>query len=397
MTEHQLRPAQETDGSPDAPRSEHAIGTGSKERPVTVLALDGGGMRGLYSTTLLQTLADRFARERRVRALDVGRGFDVIVGTSTGGILATALAAGVSMREVQKLYREQGPQIFSNPFPTGGSTLSRVRSGAWLFRSWFSSANCNRSLAAALKRVFGDETIGQLYDRRGIRLCVPTTGLLRHSPRVFKTPHLQYKDRDNQLSLVDICMATSAAPAYLPLVSVGEGSPAGDAYSDGGLWANNPVLVGLIEGIAVSAPEQPVHVLSVGTCSPTSGAGPVSRLDRGIRYWLQGLRLLALTMDAQGQSAHYSARLLAAELRRLGKDVALLRCEESAPSSDQVALLQLDSASKAALALMEKLGTYDGDETYRWRQDSNLPNGRRLAEIFQRMPETNDEAKEASG
>lgn len=397
MTEHEMSPPQETDGCPDAQRSKDASATGFEPRPITVLALDGGGMRGLYSATLLQTLADRFARERGVRALDVGRGFDVIAGTSTGGILATALAAGVSMSEVQKLYRERGLQIFRNPFPSRGGTLSRVRSGAWLFRSWFSSANGSRSLAAALKEVFGNETIGQLYERRGIRLCVPTTGLLRHSPRVFKTPHLQYKDRDNELSLVDICMATSAAPVFLPLVSLGEDSPAGDAYSDGGLWANNPVLVGLIEGLAVSAPEQPVHVLSVGTCSPTSGTGPVSHLDRGIRYWLQGVRLLTLTMDAQGQAAHYSAGLLAAELGRLGKQVALLRCQESAPSSDQVALLQLDSASKEALSLMEELGKHDGDGTYRWRQSSDKTKGRQLAEIFQRMPETNDEAKEASG
>ncbi len=392
-----MRPAEELGGSPDAPRSEHATGSGSTERPVTVLALDGGGMRGLYSTTLLQTLAGRFARERSVGALDVGRGFDVIVGTSTGGILAAALAAGVSMREVQKLYREWGPQIFNNPFPRGGSKRSRVRVGGWFFRSWFSSANGNQSLAAALEQVFGDETIGQLYDRRRIRLCIPTTGLLRHSPRVLKTPHLQYKDRDNELSLVDVCMATSAAPAYLPLVSLGEASPAGGAYSDGGLWANNPVLVGLIEGLAVSQPEQPVHILSVGTCSPTSGAGPVSCLDRGIGYWLDGVRLLTLTMDAQGQAADYSARHLVAELGRLGKQVALLRCQESAPSSDQVALLQLDSASKEALSLMEELGKHDGDGTYRWRQSSDKTKGRQLAEIFQRMPETNDEAKEATG
>ena len=99
-------------------------------------------------------------------------------------------------------------------------------------------------------------------------------------------------------------------------------------------------------------------------------------------------------MDAQGQAAHYSAQLLAAELGRLGKDVALLRCEESAPSSDQVALLELDSASKEALSLMDELGKYDGDETYRWRQDPKPSKGGQLASIFQRMPETNDEATE---
>lgn len=392
-----MRPPQETDGYPDAQRLKDASATGSEQRPVTVLALDGGGMRGLYSATLLQTLADRFAKERCVRVLDIGRGFDVIVGTSTGGILATALAAGVGMKEVRALYRVWGPRIFSNPFPNGRSTGSRVRSYWWRLKCLLSSANGGRSLDAALAEVFGSETIGQLYERRGIRLCIPATSLLRHSPRVFKTPHLEYKDRDNELSLVRICRATSAAPVFLPLVSLGNANPAGDAYSDGGLWANNPVLVGLIEGLAVSQPEQPVHILSVGTCSPSSGAGPVSHLDRGIGYWLEGVRLLTLTMDAQGQAAHYSAQHLAAELGRLGKEVVILRCKESAPSSDQIDLLQLDSASNGALSLMEELGKHDGDGTYRWRQGSNLPNGRKLAEIFQRMPETNDEAKEASG
>ena len=141
--------------------------------------------------------------------------------------------------------------------------------------------------------------------------------------------------------------------------------------------------------------EQAVHVLSIGTCPPSSGAAPISRLDRGILYWVgDGVRLLRLAMDSQARGAHHAAQLLVAQLARLGKKVAILRCEESAPSVEHVGLLQLDSSSERALSMMEALGRHDGDETYRWRQDSNLRKGRQLASIFQRMPETNDEATE---
>jgi uncharacterized protein len=63
--------------------------------PFRVLSLDGGGMRGTYTATYLDKIADTFARRRNVGALDIGAGFDLIVGTSTGGIIAAALATGV--------------------------------------------------------------------------------------------------------------------------------------------------------------------------------------------------------------------------------------------------------------------------------------------------------------
>jgi len=69
-------------------------------------------MRGVYASTYLGELADAFARKRRVAALDVGKGFDLIAGTSTGGIVACALAAGVPLREVVSLYQERGGAIF---------------------------------------------------------------------------------------------------------------------------------------------------------------------------------------------------------------------------------------------------------------------------------------------
>lgn len=82
------------------------------ERPFRVLSLDGGGMRGIYTAAFLSRLTDQFARLRGEPALDLGRGFDLITGTSTGAIVGCALAIGRPISEVVALYREHGPKIF---------------------------------------------------------------------------------------------------------------------------------------------------------------------------------------------------------------------------------------------------------------------------------------------
>src|SRR5712692_9506401 len=89
-----------------------------ESRPFRIVSLDGGGMRGVYTATYLGELADAFARKRRIPALDVGKGFDLIAGTSTGGIVACALAAGIPLRAVVSLYQEHGRAIFPMKLPT---------------------------------------------------------------------------------------------------------------------------------------------------------------------------------------------------------------------------------------------------------------------------------------
>ena len=91
--------------------------------PFRVLSLDGGGMRGIYTGAFLARLTDQFARIRGESALDLGRGFDLITGTSTGAIVGCALAVGRPMMEVVALYREHGPKFFRT-----GSRASSVRS-----------------------------------------------------------------------------------------------------------------------------------------------------------------------------------------------------------------------------------------------------------------------------
>ena len=85
--------------------------------PFNILSLDGGGMRGLYSATVLRALSSRFTDSKVSNHLDIGKGFDLVVGTSTGAILAAAIAAGIPLSRITRLYEEAGPQIFRDSIP----------------------------------------------------------------------------------------------------------------------------------------------------------------------------------------------------------------------------------------------------------------------------------------
>ena len=346
-------------------------------------------MRGLYSATVLNALSARFAGPKKENHLDIGKGFDLVVGTSTGAILATAIAAGIAVKRITRLYEEAGSQIFKDSIPPYDKSLrfsERARFWRWVIRHRDRPGNPNTKLESELRRIFGRLTFGELYDQRGIGLCISATAFLQHKPRVFKTPHLEKKQRDNDVALADACLASSAAPIYLPLASITADGLAGQVYADGGLWANNPVLLGVIEGLSLSAPDQPIVVMSVGTCRPPTGVPLPTQLNRGIIGWRGGVLPLELAMNAQGRAAHYATVLLAEQLERLGKRVHILRCEESIPSAKQADFLQLDSASKEACDLMKQFGNEDGHLTYRWCQLPGDHRGDLLTQIFERMP-----------
>jgi patatin-like phospholipase/acyl hydrolase len=89
--------------------------------PLRVLSLDGGGMRGTYTATYLDRVAASFASRQGVAALDIGAAFDLIVGTSTGGIIACALAAGIPLAEIVKTTESMARPFFLSLCPLGPS------------------------------------------------------------------------------------------------------------------------------------------------------------------------------------------------------------------------------------------------------------------------------------
>ncbi|MDZ7801871.1 MAG: CBASS cGAMP-activated phospholipase [Trueperaceae bacterium] len=247
-----------------------------------VLALDGGGFKGLFSAAVLAALEE----DVQTRLTDH---FDLIAGTSTGGIIALALGNGMRPRELVDFFVEEGPRIFEN----GGRRTKTVRH---CLRAKYDQGNLRRALGIAL----GNALLGD-SDKR---LVVPAFNLDNDQVYLFKTPHHPTLRRDWHVPMWQVGLATSAAPTYFPASTHVDGI----RHVDGGLWANNPILVGLAEAVAFcGAPLDRIRILTVGTTTPV-GHRP-SSLDAGGRLRWAG-HATDLIMKAQSQSATEIARHL---------------------------------------------------------------------------------------
>ena len=182
------------------------------ERPYRVLSLDGGGMRGTYTAAFLGRLTDQYCRIRNEAALDLGRGFDLITGTSTGAIVGCALAVGRPMSEIVGLYREHGPKIFPHRIAGKGSAICRATQGSRYVRAG------DKALRHALEAVLGDTTMLDVFCRRGISLSIPAVLMSEHRAWVFKKTPVQRCAR-RQLS-VGRCLHGDQCGADLPLARV---------------------------------------------------------------------------------------------------------------------------------------------------------------------------------
>lgn len=360
-------------------------------KPFRVLSLDGGGMRGVYTATYLDEVARGFATRRRVRALDVGKAFDLIVGTSTGGIIACALAAGVPLADVVDLYRVHGPAIFRRPLPASGS---KVR----LFGELVSDirgrpedlAQGTAALEAALSEHLGDLTIGEVWTRRGIALGITAVEMSQHRSWVFKTPHLvaTTKSRDDGYRLVDVCLATSAAPIYRSMAAIDvpnrDGRAGFNVFVDGGLWANNPVLVGLIDALEMTTPGQTIQILCLGTCPRPAGEQvPKNGVDRGLSAWKFGGHAAGLSIDAQEFAYDNMARMLAKHVDRVCE---IIRFPADKVPASIMPFLELDDTREEALDALVRQARTDADTTNSRCGDPDSKDGRIISAVFADAP-----------
>lgn len=339
-------------------------------------------MRGLYTAAVLNTLADRYKSDSGSVA-DIGKGFNLIVGTSTGGILASGLAAGVPLEKIISLYCDNGQKIFKSPMPRHG--LFKL---TWAIRNFLSPANSNEQLHGALHNVFKDETIGELFGRREIGLCITSVNVATHKARVFKTGHDPKRRADDERKIIDVCLASSAAPIIFPIAGIPDPQNKNGLshFVDGGLWANNPILVALIESLAMAKPMQPIEILSIGTCPPPSGMALTTKeANRGVFGWNFGVKALELSMDAQASGNHSMASFLSEHFIKMGRQIDIIRLDQSAPSSDQAKYLGLDSANEKACSTLIQLGNADALDIYGKSLSINSQY-KKLTGIFSSMP-----------
>ncbi|MDA8250735.1 MAG: CBASS cGAMP-activated phospholipase [Rhodospirillales bacterium] len=359
-----------------------------KPPPFRVLSLDGGGMRGTYTATYLDRVAATFAKRRSVAALDVGAAFDLIVGTSTGGIIACALATGVPLADVVALYVQNGSAIFSRPLPQG--LLGVVPD---VGRRPRALAAGTQRLRAALAARLGAKTLGDVYRERGIALAITAIEMSQHRSWVFKTPHLMGTNhRDDGYALVDVCLATSAAPIYRSLAAIDHPDNAGGGFNvfvDGGLWSNNPVLVGLIDALDLTQPGQEIHIFCLGTC-PMPAGEQVSKaaVDRGLAEWKFGGEAAGLSIDAQQFAFDHMAKKLA---RHVDRNCTVVRFPSDKVPAALIPYLGLDETRKEAMQALINQARTDADMTNsRCAYTDTDAEAALICDLFNSAPERTD-------
>lgn len=307
-----------------------------------VLSLDGGGVKGVLEAVLIQRLEQYTGFLSKV---------DLFSGTSTGGILALALAHGVPVEECVSIYTEHASTIFA-----ARDLIDRIGGADEYFRADFAQDGLRKVLA----EVFGTTRLPELKRE----VLVPTFDLVRFKPKLL--------DRSDDWSLVDAALATSAAPTYFPVHVVredytGRATARGSvrAFVDGGMYANNP------SDRAVSFARQHLGVEEERMILLSVGAGSVpgmpiqelldegrNALDWGIRQWIvkKPHWLLKVLFDGSVAAAHFAT---AASLgQRYHRLQAALPCE-------------VDLADAGKVSLLRSVGeSYDLEEELAWLRRS---------------------------
>jgi len=322
-----------------------------------ILSIDGGGIKGLYSAKILEHL------EAEIKS-PLSDYFDLLAGTSTGGLIAMALSLKIPAKEIVNFYKMEGPQIFKNNLPLS----RRLR---FIQQLLVQSKYSAKPLRSSLEKIFKDKKIADSHNL----LCIPSFNVSMGVNRVFKYDHHGLIGTDNNLSMVDVGLATASAPTYFPLHKIGN-----PYFVDGGVWANNPALCGLLEAMKffVGQPPKPynsVKILSVASLNNGSGFhirynkfNPINYLfdykRLSFRNW--NSKLFQITLDGQSEFIDFFLRSISADLS-FGCSYCRIPPHKIDPRN--VSLIDLDMANERSLELLEEYGDRQG---LIYRKDNNV-------------------------
>lgn len=273
-----------------------------KDKPFRILAIDGGGICGILPACVLAELETRY-----LNGAPIGPYFDMIAGTSTGGIIALGLSHGLTAAAICDIYLERGGNIFPSTTRIGRIWRQVRRLQRYPYE--------RKPLQDELLRLFGDTAFGEARTR----LCIPAFEGRYGEPWIYKTPHHPDYKRDRHASMVTVGLATAAAPTFFEALPNN-----GYVMIDGGLWANNPVMNALVDALTCFEIERrQVRILSLG-CGETSFQVTDRKARGGILHWWN---VYWAAMRAQSRNALGQAYLL------IGKDQVIRIDAPETPNS----------------------------------------------------------------
>lgn len=284
-----------------------------------VLSIDGGGIRGIVPATVLAALEARTGRP----TCDL---FDLIGGTSTGGLLALALtrpgtgsprAPQWTAAEIVSLYREEGPRIFTR------SLGKRITSVEGLIDERYS----NVPLREVLERYLGETTVDQALTD----VFVTAYDLVARKPKFFKSWR-----EDAGVAMSVAAEATAAAPTYFEPVAVGD-----TVLIDGGVFAGNPAMCAYAEAVRLW-PSEPITLVSLGTGGQTRPISLAQARGWGVLEWARPI--IDVVFDGSSDAVDYQLEHV------LGDRYVRLQTQLEDANDD------MDDASAANLAALEGVG-----------------------------------------
>lgn len=283
-----------------------------------ILSIDGGGIRGIIPAIILAEIEKRTGKK-------ISDMFDLIAGTSTGGLIAAMIASQNHKPAdlIVELYEKRGHEIFSRDI------CAFIFSFASLSDHKFSSTGITK----VLTDVFGEETIDSVEKD----LLITAYDINNREPYFFKS----WRPDFNGIPLVTICKATSAAPTYFEPVDTSiQGKDR--TFIDGGVFVNNPAVSAYVEAIRIYGPD--VYMLSLGTGTLVESIKYEDAKSWGKIEWISPL--LDCMFGASSDVVDYQMNML------LGEDFTRLQLKNI--KDDNMALDDASADNIAALKLAAK-------------------------------------------
>ena len=260
-----------------------------------VLSIDGGGIRGIIPAMVLAEIEARTGK----RSAEM---FDLVAGTSTGGILALGLTKPglgggpeYSAERLIELYETEGGKIFSIP------VWHRLRSGWGVAEEKYPS----EGIEEVAKSYFEDVHLAEALTE----VLVTAYEIVGRGPWFFKRRHARDENRDGDDFLMrHVARATSAAPTYFEPIQLTWGPHGERAFIDGGVHSNNPAMCAYVEARKIYSEEDDFLVVSLGTGEPTRKMPYEEVKGWGLALWAQPI--LNVVFDGVSDTVDYQLKEL---------------------------------------------------------------------------------------